>query len=142
MKPSSRYRFFLVFLVVLSSVLTDFEPNRWGYPEATRVLPSGILERFHLLPVRGLSLSLSLSRHPRAPPPCGRRYQWLRRAAHEPLAETCPETCLPPGRLRAAVAEAAAQSLPIHGLGSRPGATEAAAEFDVLLDRVLGDETT
>jgi chromosome partitioning protein len=61
---------------------------------------------------------------------------------HEQLSETYPEACLPPVHLRAAVAEAAAQSLPIHGLGSRPGATEAAAEFDVLLDRVLGDETT
>jgi chromosome partitioning protein len=34
--------------------------------------------------------------------------------------------------LRAAVAEAAAQSLPIHGLGNRAGANEAAAEFDTL----------
>ncbi len=61
---------------------------------------------------------------------------------HGELSETYPEACLPPIHLRAAVAEAAAQSLPIHGLGSRPGATEAAEEFDVLLDRVLGDETT
>jgi hypothetical protein len=61
---------------------------------------------------------------------------------HEQLSEMYPETCLPPVHLRAAVAEAAAQSLPIHGLGSRPGASEAAAEFDVLMDRVLGDETT
>jgi chromosome partitioning protein len=43
---------------------------------------------------------------------------------HDQLVETYPET---------------AQSLPIHGLGSRPGATEAAAEFDVLLDRVLDE---
>ena len=61
---------------------------------------------------------------------------------HEQLSETYPAACRPPGPLRAAVAEAAAQSLPIHGLGSRTGATEAAAEFDVLVDRVLGDETT
>ena len=40
---------------------------------------------------------------------------------------------------KAGGAEAAAQSLPIHGLGSRPGATEASAEFDVLLDRVLDE---
>lgn len=58
---------------------------------------------------------------------------------HDQLVETYPETCLPPVHLRAAVAEAAAQSLPIHGLGSRPGATEASAEFDVLLDRVLDE---
>ena len=37
---------------------------------------------------------------------------------------------------RAAVAEAAAQSLPVHGLGNRAGATEAAAEFDALLAAV------
>jgi chromosome partitioning protein len=35
-------------------------------------------------------------------------------------------------QLRAAVAEASAQSLPIHGLGNRAGAAEAAAEFDDL----------
>jgi len=34
--------------------------------------------------------------------------------------------------MRAAVAEAAAQSLPIHGLGNRAGAAEAAAEFDAI----------
>jgi hypothetical protein len=44
---------------------------------------------------------------------------------------------LPPVHLRAAVAEAAAQSLPIHLLG-RSGAAEAAAEFDALLARVTG----
>ena len=38
--------------------------------------------------------------------------------------------------LRAAVSEAAAQSMPIHAL-RRPGATEAAAEFDELLARVV-----
>ena len=40
------------------------------------------------------------------------------------------------GELVFRVAEAAAQSLPIHALGRRPGAAEAAAEFDVLLDRL------
>jgi len=55
---------------------------------------------------------------------------------NEQLEEAYPGTCLPPIRLRAAVAEAAAQSLPIHALGRRPGAAEAAAEFDVLLDRL------
>jgi len=56
---------------------------------------------------------------------------------HEQLAEAYPEHCLPPVHQRAAVSEAAAQSLPVHGLGKRPGATEAAGEFDVLLDHVL-----
>jgi chromosome partitioning protein len=52
------------------------------------------------------------------------------------LEEAYPGRCLPPIRLRAAVAEAAAHSLPIHALGRRPGAAEAAAEFEVLLDRI------
>ena len=55
---------------------------------------------------------------------------------NEQLEEAYPGRCLPPIRLRAAVAEAAAQSLPIHALGRRPGAAEAAAEFDVLFDRL------
>ena len=53
----------------------------------------------------------------------------------EALREAYPGQCLPPVHLRAAVSEAAAQSMPIHAL-RRPGATEAAAEFDVLLDRL------
>jgi hypothetical protein len=44
---------------------------------------------------------------------------------------------LPPVHLRAAIAEASAQSLPIHTLGSRSGAAEAAGEFDALLGRIL-----
>ena len=40
-------------------------------------------------------------------------------------------------RPRAAVPEASAGSLPIHALGSRPGAPEAAAEFDQLFDLVV-----
>lgn len=47
---------------------------------------------------------------------------------------------LPAVRLRAAVTEAAANSLPIHALGSRPGAAEAAAEFDTLFDLVANTE--
>lgn len=56
---------------------------------------------------------------------------------HDQLIETYGEMVLPAIHLRAAVAEAAAQSLPIHGLGPRPGAPEAAAEFDELLSRIL-----
>ena len=44
---------------------------------------------------------------------------------------------LPAVHLRAAVPEASAGSLPIHALGTRPGAQEAAAEFDRLFDLVL-----
>ena len=53
----------------------------------------------------------------------------------EALRKAYPGQCLPPVHLRAAVSEAAAQSMPIHALRRR-GATDAAAEFDVLLDRL------
>jgi chromosome partitioning protein len=52
------------------------------------------------------------------------------------LVESYGERVFPPVHLRAAVAEAAAQSTPIHGLGTRAGAPEAASEFDALLARV------
>jgi chromosome partitioning protein len=44
---------------------------------------------------------------------------------------------LPPIRQRAAITEAGAQSLPVHALGNRPGAAEAADEFSALLRAVL-----
>lgn len=56
---------------------------------------------------------------------------------HGQLVEAYGDTVLPVVHLRAAVAEAAAQSLPIHGLGTRAGAQEAADEFDELLARII-----
>jgi chromosome partitioning protein len=56
------------------------------------------------------------------------------------LEEQYRDRVLPPIHLRAAIAEASAQSLPIHGLGTRPGATEAAAEFEALLARIVPTE--
>jgi hypothetical protein len=56
------------------------------------------------------------------------------------LAEQYPDRVLPPIHLRAAIAEAAAQSLPIHALGSRSGAPEAAEEFDALLADIFSVE--
>ncbi len=56
---------------------------------------------------------------------------------HEQLIEHYGEQVLGPVHLRAAVAEASAQSLPIHALGHRPGAPEASAELDSLLDAVV-----
>ncbi len=56
---------------------------------------------------------------------------------HDQLVEQYPDLVIPPVHLRAAVAEAAAQSLPVHALGKRAGAAEAAAELDVLLARIL-----
>lgn len=55
---------------------------------------------------------------------------------YEQLVERFGADVLPPVHLRAAVPEASAQSLPIHALGTRSGAPEAAAEFDELF-RVL-----
>ena len=56
---------------------------------------------------------------------------------HGQLVDDYGDLVLSPVHLRAAVAEASAQSLPIHGLGARAGAPEAAAEFDALLDAVV-----
>ena len=56
---------------------------------------------------------------------------------HTMLLEQYGDQVLAPVHLRAAVAEASAQSLPIHGLGNRQGASDAALEFDNLLDAVV-----
>jgi chromosome partitioning protein len=56
---------------------------------------------------------------------------------HGQLVDDYGVQVMAPVHLRAAVAEASAQSLPIHALGARPGAAEAAAEFDALLDAVV-----
>ena len=56
---------------------------------------------------------------------------------YDQLVETYGDQVLPPVHLRAAVPESAAQAKPIHGLGARPGAAEAAAEFDELLAYVF-----
>ncbi|HEY6531713.1 MAG TPA: ParA family protein [Acidimicrobiales bacterium] len=60
---------------------------------------------------------------------------------HGQLIEQYGEQVLAPVHLRAAVAEASAQSLPIHALGHRAGAPEASAEFDALLDAVVPELT-
>lgn len=58
----------------------------------------------------------------------------------EQLRSEHGDMVLPPIHMRAAVPEAAARSLPIHALVPRPGAAEAASEFDELFDIVLGTE--
>jgi chromosome partitioning protein len=60
---------------------------------------------------------------------------------YEQLVETYGDLVLPPVHLRAAIPESAAQSLPIHGLGTRAGAPEAAVEFDALLNALVPTET-
>lgn len=58
---------------------------------------------------------------------------------HEQLQAEHGDLVLPPIRLRAAVAEAAARSLPIHKLPPRPGAQQAAEELDVIFDTVFAE---
>jgi chromosome partitioning protein len=50
----------------------------------------------------------------------------------EQLASEHPGQSLPPIEQRAAVAESAAQSQPLYALGTRPGAVEAAAQFEAV----------
>lgn len=60
---------------------------------------------------------------------------------HTMLLEQYGDQVFAPVHMRAAVAEASAQSLPIHGLGNRQGASDAAQEFDNLLDAVVPEMT-
>ena len=59
---------------------------------------------------------------------------------NEQLIADHGQLVLPPVRMRAAVAEAAARSLPIHALPPRRGAAEACAEFDQVYDLVVGPQ--
>ncbi len=61
---------------------------------------------------------------------------------YEQLGRDYPDLMLPPVQLRAAIAEASAQGLPLSALGSRPGAREAAEEFERLARQVLGELDT
>ncbi|MCQ3814634.1 MAG: AAA family ATPase [Acidimicrobiia bacterium] len=56
---------------------------------------------------------------------------------HQQLCTNHGDLVLGTIQLRAAVAEAAARSMPIHALGSRPGAAAAATEFDSLFDHIF-----
>ncbi len=57
------------------------------------------------------------------------------------IADAVEPTPSPAVRLRAAVGEAAAQSLPVDALGRRSGVAEARAELDTLLELVLASAT-
>lgn len=56
---------------------------------------------------------------------------------HGQLVDAYPELVHPPVHQRAALAEAAARSMPVTALGNRPGAADAAAELTTLLERLL-----
>jgi chromosome partitioning protein len=58
------------------------------------------------------------------------------------IGEAVDPTPSPIVRLRAAIGEAAAQSLPVDALGRRSGVAEACAELDALLDLVLAADTS
>lgn len=57
---------------------------------------------------------------------------------HAQIESDHGDLTLPPIRQRAAITEAGAQSLPVHSLGNRPGAREAADEFAELLRAITG----
>lgn len=59
---------------------------------------------------------------------------------HDQLVASYGDLVLGPIHLRAAVAEAAAQSLPLHALGARAGADTAIEEFADVLAHVLPDQ--
>jgi chromosome partitioning protein len=58
---------------------------------------------------------------------------------HQQIQQDYADRVLPSIRQRAAIAEAAAQSLPVHLLGNRAGAPEASDEFSALLRAVLAN---
>lgn len=57
---------------------------------------------------------------------------------HAELTERFSDLILPEVNLRAAVAEASAQSVPLRALGKRPGAAEAIEQFDALFATIDG----
>lgn len=61
---------------------------------------------------------------------------------YEQLSNDYPDLVLPPIHQRAAIAEAGAQSLPVHALGARAGAAEAADEFQELFRALIKAEAS
>jgi chromosome partitioning protein len=117
-------------LFAADAALVVTEPGAWACDGVAQILRT--IERIGLrrptpLTVAGIAVS---------------RLGRTRDAAywHDQLRETYPDLMGPAIHLRAAVAESAAQSLPLRALGARSGALEAAAEFDALLSSIL-DET-
>ena len=117
-------------LFAADTALVVTEPSAWASDGVTEILRT--IDRVASRKPAGLAVSgVAVNRLARTR---DSRY-W-----HEQLIADHGRLVLPPVRLRAAVAEAAARSLPIHALPPRRGAAEACAEFDQIYDRVVGEE--
>ena len=117
-------------LFAADAALVVTEPSAWASDGVSEILRT--IDRVASRKPSGLSVSgVAVNRLARTR---DSRY-W-----HEQLIANHGGLVLPPVRLRAAVAEAAARSLPIHALPPRRGAAEACAEFDQIYDRVIDTE--
>ena len=117
-------------LFAADAALVVTEPSAWASDGVSEILRT--IDRVASRKPSGLSVSgVAVNRLARTR---DSRY-W-----HEQLIANHGSLVLPPVRLRAAVAEAAARSLPIHALPPRRGAAEACAEFDEIYDRVIDTE--
>jgi chromosome partitioning protein len=109
-------------LFAADRALVVTEPSAWasdGVEQVTRTIERISARRTQPLALAGIVVNrLGRTRDAR---------YW-----RDQLVETYGTQMLGTIQLRAAVAEASAQSLPIHGLGNRAGAAEAIAEFDDL----------
>ncbi len=115
-------------LFAADAALVVTEPSAWASDGVSEIMRT--IERVAARKPSGLEVSgVAVNRLARTR---DSRY-W-----HEQLISDHGRRVLPPVRLRAAVAEAAARSLPIHALPPRRGAAEACAEFDLLYDLAVG----
>jgi chromosome partitioning protein len=116
-------------LFAADKALVVTEPAAWardGVEQVLRTIERISARRSHPLEVAGIVINrLGRTRDAK---------YW-----HDQLVRDYGAMTLPPIHLRTAVAEASAQSLPIHALGNRTGAPEASEQFDELLDRILSD---
>ncbi len=118
-------------LFAADKALVVTEPSAWASDGVSEIM--GTIERVATRKPLGLEVAgVAVNRLARTR---DSRY-W-----NEQLTTDHGTLILPPVRLRAAVAEAAAQSLPIHALPPRKGAVEACAEFDQLYDLVIASST-
>jgi chromosome partitioning protein len=114
-------------LFAADQALVVTEPAAWardGVEQVLRTVERIGMRRPRPLPLAGIAVNrLGRTRDAR---------YWA-----DQLRADYPDLVLPAIELRAAVAEASAQSLPLRALGNRPGAAEAAAQFEALADALL-----